>query len=44
MGAAYRNPRGTIEHALSPLHAGAIRFYRELGLKIPDELIPPEAK
>ncbi|MDP2625641.1 MAG: TAXI family TRAP transporter solute-binding subunit [Candidatus Rokubacteria bacterium] len=44
MGAAHRNPRGTIEHALSPLHAGAIRFYRELGLKIPDELIPPEAK
>ncbi len=44
MGAAYKNPRGTIEHALSPLHAGAIRYYRELGFKIPDELVPPEAK
>lgn len=44
MGAAYRNPRGTIEHALSPLHAGAIRYYREIGLKVPDELVPPEAR
>ncbi len=44
MGAAYRNPRGTIEHAISPLHAGAIRYYRELGLKIPDELVPAEAR
>ena len=44
MGAAYRNPRGAIEHALSPLHAGAIRYYRELGFKIPDELVPPEAR
>ena len=44
MGAAYRNPRGTIEHALSPLHAGAIRYYREIGLKVPDELVPAEAR
>ena len=27
-----------------PLHAGAVRFYRENGVDIPDELIPPEAK
>jgi len=44
MGAAYRNPRGAIEHALSPLHAGAIRYYRERGFTIPDELVPPEAR
>lgn len=30
--------------ALLPLHAGAVRFYREKGIKIPDHLIPPEAK
>lgn len=44
MGAAYKNPRATMEYALSPLHAGAIRYYREIGLKVPDELVPPEAK
>jgi TRAP transporter TAXI family solute receptor len=27
-----------------PLHAGAVRFYAEQGVKLPDELIPPEAK
>jgi TRAP transporter TAXI family solute receptor len=26
------------------LHAGAVRFYREIGVKIPAELIPPEAR
>ena len=44
MGAAYRNPRATLEHAISPLHAGAVRYYRELGLKVSEELVPPEAK
>jgi TRAP transporter TAXI family solute receptor len=34
----------TLEQALSPLHAGAIRYYREKGLKIPDHLVPPEAR
>jgi hypothetical protein len=28
----------------APLHLGAIRYYREKGLKIPADLIPPEAK
>jgi TRAP transporter TAXI family solute receptor len=27
-----------------PLHSGALKYYREQGLKIPDSLIPPEAK
>jgi TRAP transporter TAXI family solute receptor len=27
-----------------PFHAGAVRFYREIGQKIPAELIPPEVK
>ncbi len=38
----------TIENSASeamlPLHAGAVRFYREKGVKIPERLIPPEAK
>ncbi|MEZ5653549.1 MAG: TAXI family TRAP transporter solute-binding subunit [Burkholderiaceae bacterium] len=28
----------------APLHPGALRYYREIGLQIPDALIPPEAK
>ena len=27
-----------------PLHAGALRYYREAGFDIPDDLIPPEAR
>lgn len=27
-----------------PLHIGAYQYYKEVGLDIPDELIPPEAK
>lgn len=27
-----------------PLHLGAVRYYREMGVKIPPRLIPPEAK
>ena len=28
----------------APLHKGAIRYYREAGVKIPSRLIPPKAK
>jgi TRAP transporter TAXI family solute receptor len=34
----------TLEHATTPLHAGAVRFYREIGLIVPDRLIPPESR
>ena len=27
-----------------PFHAGAVKFYREVGQTIPDELVPPEMK
>jgi len=27
-----------------PLHRGAIRYYKEIGVKVPDRLIPPEAR
>ncbi|MFV0476134.1 MAG: TAXI family TRAP transporter solute-binding subunit [Pikeienuella sp.] len=38
----------TLETAImnmyAPLHPGALRYYREAGLEIPENLIPPEAK
>ena len=27
-----------------PLHLGAVKYYREVGVKIPERLLPPEAK
>jgi hypothetical protein len=37
-------PRTTLEIIKTPLHPGAVRYYRERGLTIPDHLIPPEMK
>lgn len=37
-------PKLTMETSKVPLHAGAYKFYKELGLKIPEKIIPPEAK
>lgn len=38
----------SLEHAFTdlpvPLHPGALRFYREQGMHIPDVLIPPESR
>lgn len=34
----------TLEVSDYPLHAGAVRFYRERGLQVPDRLLPPEMK
>ncbi|MCW0234563.1 MAG: TAXI family TRAP transporter solute-binding subunit [Ferrovibrio sp.] len=34
----------TMTGTLVPLHRGAVRFYQKRGIKIPDGLIPPEAK
>ena len=35
-------PKLTMEYVESPLHPGAVKFYQELGLKIPDKLLPPK--
>lgn len=37
-------PQMTIERAQAPLHAGVVKYFRELGLDIPERLIPPEAQ
>lgn len=34
----------TVKYLRVPLHSGAVKFYREIGCKLPDYLIPPEAK
>lgn len=34
----------TLDSATFPLHAGAVRYYREAGLNVPDKLVPPEMK
>lgn len=38
-------PQVVIDNATFPLHAGALRYYRDdLALDIPEEIIPPEAQ
>ena len=37
-------PKMTLEYNDVPLHPGAIQFYRELGIKVPEKLLPPEMK
>lgn len=37
-------PGDVIQGATIPLHAGAVRYYQEMGLDIPEHLIPPEAR
>ena len=49
MAAAHEQGKNvTLENALLgvtiPLHAGAYKYYKEKGIKIPAALIPPEAK
>ena len=38
----------TPENALSqmnmPLHIGAYKYYKEIGIDVPEDIIPPEAK
>src|SRR5699024_326083 len=35
-------PQTVIDNATFPLHAGALRYYQEIGLDIPEDIIPPE--
>ena len=36
-------PKKTLETNGGVLHAGAVRYYREIGLTVPANLLPPEA-
>ncbi len=37
-------PKDTVKITMIPLHAGAYRVYKEMGIKIPEHAIPPEVK
>lgn len=38
--AGQATPENTMKYSIAPLHPGAIKFYREKGFKIPDNLLP----
>jgi len=42
--AANVDPQTVMDTATFPLHEGALRYYQELGLDIPEDIIPPEAQ
>lgn len=44
VGAKNTTPENTIKNAVAPLHPGVIKYFKELGLEVPDKLIPPEMK
>ena len=37
--AKYTTPQNAVRHSVIPLHPGAIKYYREIGLTIPDRLL-----
>lgn len=37
-------PKVTVEQATVPLHAGAYKYLKEIGMTIPQKLMPPEVK
>lgn len=43
-GAKNTTPENTIANAVVPLHPGVIKYFKEINLDVPDELIPPEMK
>ena len=38
--AKYTTPENAIKHSVIPLHPGALKYYKELGLTIPQRLLP----
>lgn len=43
-GAKNATAENTIANAVVPLHPGVIKYFKEIGLDVPDKLIPPEMK
>jgi len=39
-----RFPKLTLEYGPFPLHPGAVKVYEEMGLKVPEGLLPPELR
>lgn len=43
-GAKESTPENTIASAVVPLHPGVVKYFEEIGVEVPDNLIPPEMK
>jgi hypothetical protein len=37
-------PENALNQMNAPLHPGALRYYREVGIDVPADLVPPEAE
>ncbi|MDZ7760612.1 MAG: TAXI family TRAP transporter solute-binding subunit [Desulfovermiculus sp.] len=44
IGAKATTPENTIANAVAPLHPGVIKYFEELGLDVPEDLVPSEMK
>lgn len=38
--ARFTTPENTLKQAVIPLHPGTVKYFREIGLKVPDRLLP----
>ncbi|MCL6448550.1 MAG: TAXI family TRAP transporter solute-binding subunit [Armatimonadetes bacterium] len=43
-GAKETTPENALKHSVTPLHPGAVKYFKEKGLTVPDKLLPPEMK
>ena len=37
-------PENALSQMNAPLHPGALKYYREIGVEVPEDLVPPEAQ
>ncbi|MEW6424341.1 MAG: TAXI family TRAP transporter solute-binding subunit [Bacillota bacterium] len=43
-GAKDTTPENALKHSVAPLHPGAVKYFKEKGLTVPQQLLPPEMK
>ncbi|MCR4419240.1 MAG: TAXI family TRAP transporter solute-binding subunit [Clostridia bacterium] len=43
-GAKWTTPESTVKYATAPLHPGVVKYFREIGIEVPERLLPEEVK
>ncbi|MGB9920045.1 MAG: TAXI family TRAP transporter solute-binding subunit [Moorellales bacterium] len=43
-GAKWTTPESTVKYATAPLHPGVVKYFREIGVQVPERLLPEKVK